>query len=76
MARDALYAAETIKLAYDVLSECLRATEDSQPSDIKAGGAFKIRLVQVILRAVAAGERDPEVLKIAGLKSVGQHSDS
>ena len=76
MARDALYTAETIKLAYDVLSECLRATEDSQPSDIKARGAFKIRLVQAILRAVAAGERDPEMLKTVGLKSVGQHSDS
>ena len=71
-----LYTSETIKLAHCAFNECLQATDVSQPSDMRARAAFKIRLVQAILRAIAAGERDLDVLKAEGFKSVGHNTDT
>jgi hypothetical protein len=70
VARTSLLAPETLKLVYAAFNECLKEGEASLPSDQRA--KFRIRLVQAILRAAAAGEREPEVLKAIGLKSIGQ----
>ena len=70
-----LYSPETLNIAYAAFNECLEAARANQPLDLKARAAFQIRLAQALLRAVAAGERDSEVLKAIGLKSVGQQSD-
>jgi hypothetical protein len=74
--RGRLYTPETLNIAYAAFTECLKSAQASQPLDVKVRVGFRIRLVQTILRAVAAGERDPDVLKAIGLKSVGQNSDS
>jgi hypothetical protein len=70
--RGRLYTPETLNVAYAAFTECLKSTQTSQPLDVKARAGFRIRLVQAILRAIAAGERDPDALKAIGLKSVGQ----
>jgi hypothetical protein len=72
VARTSLLAPETLKLVYGAFNECLKEGEASVPSDQRARAKFRIRLVQAILRAAAAGEREPEVLKVIGLKSIGQ----
>ena len=71
-----LYSRETLNIAYAAFNRCLEAAKASQPTDVTARAKFKIRLAQAILKAVAAGERDPEVLKAIGLKSVEQQSGS
>ena len=67
---------ETLKLVYGAFNECLKAAEARQPLDGKARAAFQVRVAQAILRAVAAGERDPETLKAIGLESVRQLSST
>ncbi len=73
---NALFPPETLKLVNSAFNECLDAAEGEQPLDDKARAAFQVRVARAVLRAVAAGERDPEKLKAIGLESVRALSGS
>lgn len=71
---DTVLNPELLKIASVAFDECLKAAAASQPGEEKARAAFRISVAQAIMRVVASGERDIEVLKAAGLKSVRQRS--
>ena len=65
----ALQQVEPVRIGRDGELECEAApVASAMPNQF-------LRYPASILRAVAAGERNPEVLKAIGLKSVGQHTD-
>jgi hypothetical protein len=73
---DTLLTPETLKIVFGAFNECLKAAEARQPLDGKARAVFQVRVARAILRAVAAGERDPEILKAIGLESVRRLSST
>jgi hypothetical protein len=65
-----LFTPEALRIAYSAFDACLKEIEASQPSDQKARARFQVGVAQAILRAVAAGEQDIDVLKTIGLRSI------
>ena len=72
MVRTTLFSPETLRIAYSAFDACLKEIEASQPVNEEARARFQVRVAQAILRAVGAGERDPDVLKSIGLRSIGK----
>ena len=65
---DHIYSPETLAMLYRVLDECLRTIGADVAEDIQM--SLRIRLAQVLLARVAAGETSPSTLKVIALNSV------
>ena len=66
--RGHLYPPEEVSLMYRVLDHCVTAVVGGQNLDAITLGEIHMRCAQIILGAVAEGERNPEALKQIVLK--------
>jgi len=68
--RGHLYPPEDLSMMYRVLDDCVATVVGGQDLDTITLGRIHMRCAQLILGAVAEGERNPEALKRTVLKKL------
>jgi hypothetical protein len=64
------YPPEDVSLMYRVLDDCVATVVGGQDLDAVTLGGINMRCAQLVLGAVAQGERNPEALKRIVLKKL------